>query len=127
MESFNGRMRDACLKEHLFDCLRHDRNLIAAWRTDFTHHRPHKSLTGLTPVEYANQSRKDQNLNRTNLNSRIQRAEGQNAWVGLIRLGRCCKHRRTEARSIGSKRFLPLEKLSTFIWPGSHHGLPGFS
>jgi putative transposase len=67
-ESFNGRMRDECLNEHLFDSLRHARDLIAAWRTDFNHHRPHTSLAGLTPVEYVNQSKKDQNLNRANLN-----------------------------------------------------------
>lgn len=68
VESFNGRMRDECLNEHLFDCLRHARNLIAAWRTDFNHHRPHTSLAGLTPAEYSNQSKKDQNLNRANPN-----------------------------------------------------------
>ncbi|MEO1638712.1 MAG: IS3 family transposase, partial [Pseudomonadota bacterium] len=38
------------------------------WRTDFNHHRPHTSLAGLTPVEYANRSEEDQNLNRANLN-----------------------------------------------------------
>jgi putative transposase len=32
VESFNGRMRDECLNEHLFDTLRHARHLIAAWR-----------------------------------------------------------------------------------------------
>lgn len=30
VESFNGRMRDECLNEHLFDSMRHARNLIAA-------------------------------------------------------------------------------------------------
>ncbi|WP_299548829.1 integrase core domain-containing protein, partial [uncultured Tateyamaria sp.] len=38
-----------------------------AWRTDFNHHRPHSSLAGLTPAEYVNRSKKDQNLNRANL------------------------------------------------------------
>ena len=68
VESFNGRMRDECLNEHLFDSLRHARNLIAAWRIDFNHHRPHSSLAGMTPTEYANRSINDQNLNRANLN-----------------------------------------------------------
>jgi len=45
-----------------------NRDLIAAWRIDFNHHRPHTSLAGLTPVEYVNRSKKDQNLNRANLN-----------------------------------------------------------
>ena len=68
VESFNGRMRDECLNEHLFDSLRHARQLIAAWQTDFNHHRPHSSLSGMTPTEYASRSKEDQNLNRANLN-----------------------------------------------------------
>lgn len=67
VESFNGRLRDECLNEHLFDSLRHARQLIHAWRQDYNHHRPHSSLAGMTPREYANRSRKDQNLNRANL------------------------------------------------------------
>lgn len=67
VESFNGRMRDELLNEHLFDSLRHARSLVAKWRDDFNHHRPHSSLAGLTPREYANRSKEDQNLNRANL------------------------------------------------------------
>jgi putative transposase len=67
VESFNGRMRDECLNEHLFDNLRHARNSVAAWRIDFNHHRPHSSLAGMTPKEYVNGSKQDQNLNRANL------------------------------------------------------------
>ena len=66
VESFNGRMRDELLNEHLFESLRHARNLVAAWREDFNHHRTHSSLAGLTPREYANRSDEDQNLNRAN-------------------------------------------------------------
>ena len=68
VESFNGRMRDECLNEHLFDSLHHARNLVAAWRIDFNQNRPHSSLAGLTPHEYANRSKVDQNLNRANPN-----------------------------------------------------------
>ena len=50
-------MRDKLLNEHPFDNLRNARNLVAAWRDDFNHHRPHSSLT---PREYANWSKKDQ-------------------------------------------------------------------
>ena len=37
VESFNGRLRDECLHEHLFANLRHARSLIAAWRDDYSH------------------------------------------------------------------------------------------
>ena len=67
VESFNGRMRDECLNEHLFDTLRHARHMVAAWRDDYNRYRPHSSLGGLTPWEYANRSIMDQNLNRANL------------------------------------------------------------
>jgi len=36
-ESFDGRMRDELLNEHLFDSWRHARNLVATWRDDFNH------------------------------------------------------------------------------------------
>lgn len=36
VESFNGRMMDECLNEHLFANLRHARALIGAWRNDYT-------------------------------------------------------------------------------------------
>jgi putative transposase len=66
VESFNGRLRDECLNEHLFDTLRHARRLIAAWRSDYNHQRPHSSLNGLMPMQFVTRSRKDQNLNRAN-------------------------------------------------------------
>jgi len=68
VESFNGRMREECLNEHLFPSLRHACRMIAAWRDDYNQNRPHSSLAGLTPHEYANRSKEDQNLNRANLN-----------------------------------------------------------
>ena len=77
VESFNGRMRDELLNEHLFDSLRHARNLVAAWRDDFNHHRPHSSLAGLTPAEYANRLKEDQNLNRANSQMRTLGGAGQ--------------------------------------------------
>jgi putative transposase len=44
-------LRDECLNEHLFSSLRHARHLIAAWRDDYNHHRPHTSLDGLTQLD----------------------------------------------------------------------------
>jgi putative transposase len=51
-ESFNGRLRDECLNENWFLSLKHAREVIEAWRTDYNEVRPHSSLEGLTPQEY---------------------------------------------------------------------------
>ena len=67
VESFNGRLRDECLNEHLFRTMPHARQLIADWRDDYNHQRPHSSLNGMTPWEYANTIKDDQKPNRTNL------------------------------------------------------------
>ncbi len=67
VESFNGRLRDECLNEHLFGSLKEARQIIEAWKIDYNAHRPHTSLSGLTPTEFANRSRMDQNLNRLSL------------------------------------------------------------
>jgi putative transposase len=82
VESFNGRMRDELLNEHLFDTLRHARNMVAAWRIDFNHHRPHSSLAGMTPREYAHRSNEGQNLNRANSKPRTLRGAGQRPSPG---------------------------------------------
>jgi putative transposase len=67
VESFNGRLRDECLNEHLFRSYRHAREIIADWRIDYNLHRPHTSLDGLTPNEFATRSKTDHNVNRANL------------------------------------------------------------
>ncbi len=53
VESFNGRLRDECLNETLFTSLGHARAVLAAWRDDYNHVRPHSSLGGATPAEVA--------------------------------------------------------------------------
>jgi putative transposase len=67
VESFNGRLRDECLNEHIFTSCRNAQHIIEDWRTDYNQNRPHTSLNGLTPNEFANRSNMDQNLNRPNL------------------------------------------------------------
>lgn len=56
VESFNGRLRDECLNETAFRSLAHARGLIAEWRDDYNRRRPHTSLGGLTPAEFASRS-----------------------------------------------------------------------
>ena len=51
IESFNGRLRDECLNEEAFDSLAHARRVLARWRHDYNHVRPHSSLGGLTPAQ----------------------------------------------------------------------------
>lgn len=52
VESFNGRLRDECLNEHLFSNLAEARLLIEIWRKDYNTTRPHTSLGGLPPAIY---------------------------------------------------------------------------
>ena len=67
VESLNGRFRDECLNEHLFRSLPAARRLIEEWRIDYNARRPHTSLGGLTPNEFATRSRRDHIENRDQL------------------------------------------------------------
>jgi putative transposase len=55
IESFNSRLRDECLNEHVFMSLAEARDVIETWRYDYNYCRPHSSLGRLTPREYADQ------------------------------------------------------------------------
>lgn len=52
-ESFQGRMRDECLNEHLFFSINHARAVIAGWVEDYNTARPHSAIGYMTPVAYA--------------------------------------------------------------------------
>src|SRR5947209_18783365 len=67
IESFNGRLRDECLNEHLFANLAQARTIIEAWRIDYNTRRPHTSLNGLTPTEFAARPIEGHNQNRLSL------------------------------------------------------------
>jgi len=54
--SFNGRPRDELLNETLFGSLALARRIIEDWRIDYNGERPHTSLNGLTPNEFASRS-----------------------------------------------------------------------
>ena len=54
-ESFNGRLRDECLNESVFNNIHHARAVIESWRQHYNQERPHSSLGYLTPDEYRQQ------------------------------------------------------------------------
>jgi len=51
-ESLNGRIRDECLNEHVFESLAHARRLIGAWLYDYNNVRPHGSIGNMSPAAY---------------------------------------------------------------------------
>jgi putative transposase len=52
-ESFNGRFRDECLSLEYFRTRLEARTVIETWRRRYNEERPHSSLGGLTPSEFA--------------------------------------------------------------------------
>ena len=56
VESFNRRLRDECLNEHLLRSYRLAREIIEDWRIDNNLHQPRTSLDGLTSNEFATRS-----------------------------------------------------------------------
>lgn len=53
VESFNGRLRAECLNASWFQNLMDARSKIRAWREEYNDERPHSSLGGRTPNEFA--------------------------------------------------------------------------
>ena len=53
VESFNSRVRDELLNIEEFATLLEAQVLVEAWRIEYNTYRPHSSLGGLTPAEYA--------------------------------------------------------------------------
>jgi putative transposase len=53
VESFNGKFRDECLNEHWFVSLAEAQAAIEDWRVDYNTVRPHSSLDGATPDQFA--------------------------------------------------------------------------
>lgn len=56
IESFNGRLRDECLNVHLFWNIEDAQEKLSHWKDDYNHQRPHGSLDGFTPREFAEKS-----------------------------------------------------------------------
>ena len=53
IESFNGRLRDECLKVSLFFSLEDAREKLEAWRRDYNLARPHSAFGDEAPTEFA--------------------------------------------------------------------------
>lgn len=54
--TLNGRLRDKCLNERLFDRLSEARSIIETWVIDDNTFGPHTSLDGLAPAMFADQA-----------------------------------------------------------------------
>ena len=52
VESFNGKLREECLKQDLFYDIVDAQEKIEAWRQDYSQCRPHRSLRQKTPEEF---------------------------------------------------------------------------
>jgi len=61
VESFNGRMRDECLNEHVFTTLTEARRIVEAWRIDYNTVRPHGRLGKLPPAVFGATRRSQSN------------------------------------------------------------------
>jgi putative transposase len=53
VETFNARVRDELLDVEAFSCLAEAQVVIADWREDYNHHRPHSALHMQAPAVFA--------------------------------------------------------------------------
>ena len=52
IESFNSRVRDECLNINIFWSLTHARVVIADWKDEYNHYRPHSALGYQAPASF---------------------------------------------------------------------------
>ena len=52
VESFNGKLRDECLNENVFEYLAEARHILEEWRQDYNSKRPHSALGWWSPEAY---------------------------------------------------------------------------
>lgn len=72
IESFNSRLREECLNQHVFLSLDDARQKIETWRQDYNEVRPHSSLGNLTPIEFSRRTSNIQEAQNTaGTNSRL--------------------------------------------------------
>jgi len=82
IERKNGSMRRELLNTYLFSSLAEVRLMAEEWRIDYNHERPHKALSYLSPVKYAEQKFKA--LHQSDLYP--QTANGNPSKIGMSRL-----------------------------------------
>jgi transposase InsO family protein len=64
VESFGSRVRDELLAVELFETLIEAQVMVADWRQDYNHRRPHSSLGMSAPARFANAWREDAETGR---------------------------------------------------------------
>jgi putative transposase len=60
IESFNGKFREECLNQNWFKNISEASILIENWRQDYNKNRPHSALGYLTPYEYIEKNKNNQ-------------------------------------------------------------------
>jgi len=60
IESFNRTLREECLNENWFASLREVQRVLEVWRGTYNRARPHSSLGGSTPHEFAQKQKEEQ-------------------------------------------------------------------
>jgi len=52
IESFNGKLRDECLNQEIFNSVAQAGIVLENWREEYNNYRPHSALGGLSPLAY---------------------------------------------------------------------------
>ena len=63
IESFNGKLRDECLNQHIFESMEDAKEKINGWMEDYNTVRPHGALGWLTPAAYRKKNFNSQDIN----------------------------------------------------------------
>jgi putative transposase len=61
-ESFNGKLREECLRREWFSSVKEAQIVIEEWRKYYNQERPHSSLEYLTPSEFKEKADKEKKL-----------------------------------------------------------------
>ena len=96
VESFNGSFRDECLNAHWFLSLEDAVEKIEAWRQEYNHFRPHRSLNDLTPAEYIEGMKAEDIKNSPSILTNTTKGKKQPGVKNGNEKSQKISHRRTE-------------------------------